>query len=137
MVHRSRVDAWLRLALLASAGVSFGVAAALWRQSPTPVIGIAVSLLAAVGGGLPLWVLFGTRYEVTAGQLLVHSGPFRWRVPVAEITRVEPSTSALSAPALSLQRLRIDHGRGRWLLVSPEDPQAFRAALRAAGAVGA
>lgn len=134
MVHRSKVDAWLRLLLMAAVGVSLGAALTLVQQAPSPATTVAALLLVVLGVVLPLWILFDTRYVVHGGVLQVRSGPFRWRVPLAEITNVAASSSPVSAPALSLTRLRIDHGRGRSLLVSPEDPEAFRASLRAGGA---
>lgn len=134
VVHRSKVDPWLRLLLMAAVGVSLGTALTLVEQAPSPATVMAAALLVALGAALPLWILFDTGYRVEGGVLHVRSGPFRWRVPLAEITGVSDSRSAVSAPALSLTRLRIDFGRGRSLLVSPEDPEAFRASLRAGGA---
>ena len=52
----------------------------------------------------------------------------RWRVPLADIQEVTPTRSAASAPALSLDRLRVEYLKGsesRALLVSPSDKWAF------------
>jgi len=57
--------------------------------------------------------------------LLVRSGPFRWRVPIADIVRITPTTNALSSPALSLDRLRIEYGRGSAIMISPRDKDQF------------
>ena len=49
------------------------------------------------------------------------------------IREVRPTTNPLSAPALSLDRLRIDYeegGRVRSLLVSPKDKEGFLQELR-------
>lgn len=87
---------------------------------------LAVGLLATA---LPVWLLLSTRYIVSAELLLVKSGPFRWRIPRAEIHSVETSRSVLSSPALSLDRLRIDYGAGKFVLVSPAQRNAFIEAL--------
>ena len=63
------------------------------------------------------------------GVLRVVSGPFRWRVPIADIQSVTPTRSLWSAPALSLDRLRINYGNGRCILVSPADKQGFMEAI--------
>jgi len=57
----------------------------------------------------------------------------RWRIPAREITRITPTRSLTSSPALSLDRLRIEYDGGRQaVLVSPVDQDAFIAAVRAA-----
>jgi hypothetical protein len=51
-----------------------------------------------------------------------------------DIRTVTPTRNPLSSPALSLDRLRIDYGRGRRIMVSPRDPGAFLRELRRRGA---
>ena len=38
---------------------------------------------------------------------------------------IRPTRNPLSSPALSLDRLRIDYGSGRSIMVSPEDKDKF------------
>jgi len=128
MIYRSAVDWWFY-------AVVFGVAAA---TIPTMVplfasgrlthvlIALFVLLTACM---LPLWLLASTYYRIDASALMVRSGPFRWTVPLNEIRSVQPSRSVMSSPALSLDRIRIDYGDGRVLLVSPKDREAFLAAI--------
>jgi len=85
-----------------------------------------------VGVGLPLWLLFSTRYTLEATYLLAQSGPFKWVVPLADIKSITPSNNPLSSPALSLDRLRIDYGKGRMLLISPRDKEQFLQDVEAA-----
>lgn len=132
MVFRSKIDAWLGLLLLAAGAVLAGVAVQL-MLSPIGWPRLLGLPLLAFGTGLPLWLLATTRYAIGAQDLLILSGPATWRVPLREIRKVSRSRSLLSAPALSLDRLRIDYGPGRWCLVSPADREGFLRALRAAG----
>jgi hypothetical protein len=74
-------------------------------------------------------VLRSTYYLIDAGTLVIRSSMFTWRVPIAEIRSITPTRSALSSPALSLDRLRIEYGR-KAIMVSPEDPKRFIEALR-------
>lgn len=62
-------------------------------------------------------------------ELLVRSGPFRWRIAIDGIESIRPSRSPLSSPALSLDRLEITYGGGRRLLISPEDREGFLEAI--------
>jgi PH (Pleckstrin Homology) domain-containing protein len=75
-------------------------------------------------------LLRGTYYLIDGGTLLIRSSFFTWRVPIADIRAVTPTRSGLSAPALSLDRLRIDY-RSKSIMVSPEEKQRFIEALRA------
>ena len=82
-------------------------------------------LTAGLGIVLPLWLLLGTNYTLEPTQLLVKSGPFKWRVPVADITSITPTSNPLASPALSLDRLRIDYGRSSFIIISPRDKDQF------------
>jgi hypothetical protein len=66
---------------------------------------------------------------VAGNTLRVACGPFRWKVPIDSIEKVEATRSPLSSPALSLDRLRINYGKRR-IMVSPSDRAGF---LRAIG----
>ncbi len=127
MLFKSAVDWWYYalLALLAAALVAALTPTILAGQfSLLTAAALAVALL-----GVPLWLLFTTAYRVADGMLTVQSGPFSWRIPLAEIESVTPSHSLLSSPALSLERLEVRYSGGKRLLLSPEDRQGFLAAL--------
>ena len=93
------------------------------------VLTLGAALLHALSLLLPAWLLLGTRYSLTDDALKVRAGPFRWTVPLAEISSVRPSRSILSAPALSLDRIQIDYGARR-ILISPRERQRFVDELR-------
>lgn len=87
--------------------------------------------LVRAGLGAMLAVLLTTyplNYEITETELVARSGFMRWRVPLVNIQEVAPTLSAASAPAWSLDRLRVEYlkgGRARALLISPTDKRAF------------
>lgn len=84
---------------------------------------------------LVTWVVARTSYSVGEDALVARSGPFRFEVPVASIRSLAASRSALSSPAMSLDRIAVDHTGGR-LLVSPRNKAGFvRAVLAVAPAV--
>ena len=82
-------------------------------------------IIALIGFAIPLWLLLATTYEIDDETLRVRSGPFRWLIPLDEIERVEETRSALSAPALSLDRIRIVYGSGKSIMVSPQNKEDF------------
>jgi hypothetical protein len=69
--------------------------------------------------------LLATHYTLEPRQLLVRSGPFKWKVPIKDITSITATSNPLSSPALSLDRLRIEYGRGSAIMVSPRNKDQF------------
>jgi membrane protein YdbS with pleckstrin-like domain len=130
----SKVDAWLAVLLLGSVVAVLVAVGAAWPRAAAPSAVAVLAATLALGAGLPLWIVASTGYRIEDGELLIRSGPMRWRIPVQNIRRIEASRSWLSSPALSLDRLRIHHcratGRMRQVLVSPRDRQGFVQALQ-------
>jgi hypothetical protein len=125
----SKIDRWLILVFAAAMISQFVALTAvlMYENDPWAVLIITATTLAAA---VFIGSLFRFTYYSVEGRVLkVVCGPFRWRVPLDEITSVEPTRNPLSSPALSLDRLRIEYG-GRTILVSPADKAGF---LRAIG----
>jgi len=100
---------------------------------------------------MPYFVLLGTlgflpamlllvpapcRYATAPPELHIRAGLLlRTRLPLDAIQQVRPSRNPLSAPAWSLDRLRIDYRKGtktRFALISPAERDAFLRSLLAA-----
>ncbi len=120
--YPSKCDAWL-VAVLAAAGLlSLWVTVGTFLESPGPgIAGLALFLATAA---FVVWIFTRTFYVLTATDLLIRSGPFRWSIPLANIQRVHPTRNPLSSPALSLDRLEIRHAFGA-IMISPEDKRRF------------
>ncbi len=120
---------WLSIAaMIAGSVAAFAAPGALAAR-----VGLAVPVL--VSTAFLLAVVYRTDYAVTATEIRVRSGPFRWRVPLAAIASIVPTRNPLSSPAVSLDRLRIAYrnarGRERALMISPADKAGFLAAVAA------
>jgi len=126
---KSKVDSWYYL-LLIIIPITVLVPVFFAPTETDRLAGIVVGLLATA---LPVWLLYSTVYEVDEETLKIRSGPFRWTIQLVEIRKVEPSRSLLSSPALSLDRLRIEYGSHRSVLVSPKEKEAFIEAVRPRG----
>lgn len=122
-VYTSKIDSWLLAVLLGVAGACVFEGVRMVNARPSGWMGAVFLVL--VGIGFPLWLLLSTRYILTTTELQVRGGPFRWNVPLNAITHVAPTRSLVSSPALSLDRLRINYGRGRSIIISPKDKEAF------------
>jgi hypothetical protein len=137
MIHHAKVDWWLA-ALLGSVGlIELAAGAAvlvvgLTTGNPEPKAALAIGASLVGGGvlfGLILWGLYKIRYEVTSSELIVRFGPFCSRLPLNAIVEVFPTHNPLSAPAPSLDRLRINYrrknGKMWFALISPKDREGF------------
>jgi hypothetical protein len=131
LVFPSKVDAWLGAIVVAAMIVPVGVAIMLALDSRTSRVALPVLAGEVLLFGFIAWVFAGTRYIVGERDLLIRSGPFRWRVELADIASIRPTSNPLSSPALSLDRLEIRHGHGKWVLISPRDKSGFLEAMTA------
>lgn len=126
---KSKIDAWLLVPLVAFMVFEVVIVARAALENPDPRQGAVLVFASLLFVGFIGWLLMGTHYTVESGVLRVVSGPFRWKIPVDQITSVTPTRSPLSSPALSLDRLRIEYGDKRRILVSPADKAGFARAI--------
>lgn len=133
-VYRSKIDIWLFIVLLLTVAASLYACVELLRTDRN-ILSLAV--ISVLGLALPVWLIAGTRYVLDSEKLVVHAGPFRWRVPLKDITSITPTHNPLASPALSLDRLRIEYGQGKWVMISPRDREQLIADItaRSSGAV--
>lgn len=120
----SAVDAWVRVVLLSVPAVAIGTLVV----SIVTGEGIAAAVLAA---GF-IAVLYGVlvhpvRYGLDDTQLTVRFGLIRRHLRYDQISAVRPTRNPLSSPALSLDRLRVEYGRGflSAVMISPAPRDEF------------
>jgi hypothetical protein len=126
---KSKVDRWLQVLLIVVIiGQTFAmVAAAMQAGDPLAMTGLILVMI--VIDALMVWLLVGTHYTVDRGRIRIAAGPFRWNVPIDQITAVEETRSPLSSPALSMDRIRIRYGKWRRIMISPADKAGFLKAI--------
>jgi membrane protein YdbS with pleckstrin-like domain len=129
IVFRSKVDNWLVAVIILSVLISLATISVTVKLAPA-FLGVTLVLVVLTGAILPLWLTRSTRYCLDDSTLLIQSGPFTWNVPINEIRNVEPTRNPLSSPALSLDRLRIEYGQGKWIMISPDDKPSFLRELK-------
>jgi hypothetical protein len=124
LVYPSRIDA-TSVAPLIIAGLGALAACIVIGESALLANWLIVSVVLLLLAGFPVWIITSTRYTFTSNELAIRSGPFSWKIPFRDITVVERTNSRRSGPALSMDRLRISYGRGKSILISPENKEAF------------
>ena len=80
--------------------------------------------------GLLLWIWFTTYYVIERNSLVVRSAFIHKIIPVYEIKSIRRTFNPLSSPALSLDRLEIQYGNGKMVLISPENREKFLEELK-------
>ena len=128
----SRKDGWLVLVLSVTAAIEAIAAVALITIGPASVwSGRILPFLLVAAAVVIVWSLFGTAYRVEGTDLVIRSGLFRTRVPIASISSVAPTHSVNAALALSTTRLDLCcTNPKKHVLISPQEPAAFIGALR-------
>jgi len=123
-VYRSKVDWFVKLAALGLV-LALLLAARTLQHHPGSGSWPVLAAVACLSLGLVAWTVLATYYTIDDACLRVRSGPFSWVIDLKDVESITPTRNPLSSPALSLDRLRIDYGRGRSLMVSPADKDTF------------
>ncbi|MDQ3834865.1 MAG: PH domain-containing protein [Actinomycetota bacterium] len=129
MIYSSKKDAWLVLTVWIAILLPFllGIYNLAVPTGNTQAGGYLLSI-GTLTAALLLLLTYPLYYEITSSRLIVRSGIMRSNIPLSSIEEVRPTRNPLSAPAWSLDRLRIDYkkdGRVGFMLVSPEDKTQF------------
>ena len=122
MKFRSKIDLWL-IVLLSVVALST-ILPLFWQFSWLLfVIDVAEIVLLYD-------MFFHTYYKIEDSRLIVKSGSaLTSAYDISSIQSVSPTRTILSAPALSLDRLKIKLKSGEDIVISPKDKQSFIAAL--------
>ena len=120
----SKKDWWMTLIIFGTVAISVAAVIPLFFEEIN--VGTIITYLVI---GLTVWLVLGiyfrTFYTVEENIVKVVSGPFRWKVPISEITSIRSTKSILSSPALSMDRLEIKYGNYKYIIISPEDKDGF------------
>jgi hypothetical protein len=129
--YPSRVDLWLKVVLL---GAPVGVVV-LGVYLLTQSVGAGViTIITGLGvGGLTALLALPCHYTLTDERLIIRCGLLTDEVPLRRIKQAEKSSSLWSAPALSLQRIKLTLDDGS-RVISPLDRDQFLTDLKARGA---
>ncbi len=118
----SKVDTWLVVVVLAAIGLTFfqGVAFSGVSRAASVISLVAALFIVA----LCFAVAIPCQYVLAADHLFIQSGLIKRRIAYRDIKKIEPSSLPLSAPALSLRRVKISYGK-TFQLVSPRERELF------------
>ncbi|QOL24982.1 PH domain-containing protein [Thalassotalea sp. LPB0316] len=128
-IFKSKQDAWLIAVVYTSSFICFIASGYVLAQGLSITNIIIAAVTALVGGVFPIWLIVSLKYVVDEKLLKIICGPFKWHIELSAINSVVPSSDLVSSPALSLDRLLINYGFGKTVLVSPKDKKGFIGAI--------
>ena len=128
--YKSKVDIWLIILILLITFFFFFTYTLSLIDKSAGNINSIVNLFFYIFIIFVLWVPFFNTYYVISDRLIkVRSSFFYWEIPVDKIVSIQSKFSLISAPALSLHRLKItylnEEGKNRYLLISPKNKSEF------------
>jgi len=121
-IYYSKVDWWLIGVIIGS--VLFCIVLGIFIYNQSRIGSIICFGSGVFTGGLFLLFAFPCKYTLTEDRVIIQSGFFRQEALYSQITGVRKSNNPLSAPALSLQRVKITMTNG-FKLVSPKNREQF------------
>jgi hypothetical protein len=132
IIFVSKVDFWIALILWVGSLSLILIPLWEWRRgkSNSRMRNILLMVILLPFAALMLMPFFGTKYTLTDSQLYVDSGLSTQTIELTDITYITPTRSMTSAPALSLDRLKIEY-RNKEVLISPKDKSRFYQEIQA------
>jgi membrane protein YdbS with pleckstrin-like domain len=125
MIHYSKKDAWLVAVVTVAILLPLLISLSLFFETGGNWVAGATPLLALVILVLVLALSYPLYYEITPSGLTIRAGILvRQQIPLDSIREVFPTRNPLSAPAWSLDRLRVNY-EGGYALISPKDKASF------------
>jgi Bacterial PH domain len=131
MIYQAKKDFWLLGVVWGSVLLTFGAGVSVYFLSDAAV-GRELILSGVAAGAAVLVLTHPLNYELTGTHLVARCGVMRWRVALDSIEEAGPCRSWLSAPAWSIDRVRVSYRKGpdlRTLDIAPEDKLRFMADL--------
>jgi len=101
-----------------------------WGKSDSRMHNILLMVILMPFAVLMLMPFFGTKYTLTNSQLYVDSGFSTQKIELTDITHITSTRSITSAPALSLDRIKIAY-QNKEVLISPKDKPSFYQEIQA------
>src|SRR5699024_517972 len=129
-IFTSKIDFWLAFLILGSSLLLVLVPVWEWMYNNSSIKRIIFISLFTIPTALLLLILFfNIKYTLTADTLLVKNGFSTQSISLEDITHITPTSSTLSAPALSLDRIEIRYEGGS-IVISPKDKDRFYRAIQ-------
>ena len=126
---RSKIDGWIFVLLVIALASQIYVVVQIVPEQLHSTHRYVVLGTVVLTFLLILSILLRTYNLVDRERIRIVCGPFWWTVQLSDITSVAATHNPLSSPALSLDRVRINYGNNKRVMVSPADKAGFYDAI--------
>ena len=72
-----------------------------------------------------VYLMVSIKYEINESQLIIHQAMGKMVIDINTVKSIEPTHTILSAPASSLDRLRINYNKYDDIVISPRRKEEF------------
>ena len=72
-----------------------------------------------------LYLMVSIKYEINESQLIIHQAMGKMVIDINTVKSIEPTHTIISAPASSLDRLRISYNKYDDVVISPQRKEEF------------
>lgn len=117
-----RILIWVSVFLFL--GLSVGLFIPIYHEAGLAA-SITFSFIFGIFAILILWLWYRTFYVVTNEHLMIHIGPFKRRVELNSITRIEKTNAPLASIALSKERYNLYYNAYDYTIIAPENIEKF------------
>lgn len=132
MKFRAKKDLTYRIIVWGSVllflGLSIGLFLPIYNEAGLAA-SLAFSLICWIFSIVILWLWYQTFYVLNDGYLTICIGPFKRRIELQTIKRIEKTKTPLASGALSKERYYLYHGLLDFTIVAPENIDAFVKAI--------
>ena len=125
--HKSKIDWWVIIVLTGSSLLLLTLVYSNFDSQNLHediIFSVLFSSLALV-----VWLPIPTTYYVVDGEILkIYSIFLKWEIPLSSIENIKETSDSLSAPALSLDRIKIEYKKDnihKSIMVSPRNKTEF------------
>lgn len=123
-VYPSKVDWWIGAIMILAPLIHLPLGVWVITQGQT-MLGVGLIFWGFIIGGIITSLTWPCQYTLTGSKLIIRSGLMTDPIGYSKIVSIEESGSWMSAPALSLDRVKIELKDGSHRLISPEKKEEF------------
>lgn len=128
MKFHANKDITYRVLIWTSALLFFGLSAGLFipvYKEAGLAASLIISLIFGISGLFILWFWFCTFYIVTNHVLIIYLGPFKRKIQLDSIKKIEKTYAQIASIALSKERYFIYYNAYDYTIIAPEDIEKF------------
>ncbi|MFB1052094.1 PH domain-containing protein [Paraliobacillus sp. JSM ZJ581] len=105
-------------------GLSIGLFLPIYHEAGLAA-SLTFSLISGIFAIVILWFWYRTFYIVTNEHLIIHIGPFKRRIELGTIKKIEKTNTQLASAALSKERYYVYYGSTDFTIIAPENMDKF------------